>query len=168
MSQQSSGTPPPRRHGAAQLDATDRRILERLRSDGRIPIATLAEAVGVSRANAYARLERLRTEGVVEGFSARVNSVRAGLGISAVILVSFRQPEWRAVRDVLMKLPEVEYAALTTGEHDALVVVRVADVETLRDTILERLQALPGMSSTQTIFVLDELLRRPYVLPAAD
>ena len=38
-------------------------------------------------------------------------------------------------------------------------------VETLRDVILERLQSMPAVRATQTIFVLDEVVRRPFVLP---
>jgi DNA-binding Lrp family transcriptional regulator len=149
----------------AGLDRIDRRILEVLRDDGRISIAALADRVGVSRANAYSRLERLRDEGVVEGFTARVNSRRMGLGIAALVLLSVRQPDWRALRTELQEMPEVEYCALTTGTHDALILVRATDVETLRDVVLERLQSLPMVQATQTIFVLDEVVRKPFVLP---
>ncbi|MEA2617237.1 MAG: Lrp/AsnC family transcriptional regulator, leucine-responsive regulatory protein [Chloroflexota bacterium] len=149
----------------AALDRIDRRILEVLRDDGRISIAALGERVGVSRANAYTRLLRLREEGVIEGFTARVNSRRMGLGIAALVLLSVRQPDWRALRHELVEMPEVEYCALTTGTHDALILVRARDVETLRDVVLERLQSLPMVQGTQTIFVLDEVVRKPFLLP---
>ncbi|HEV7466402.1 MAG TPA: Lrp/AsnC family transcriptional regulator [Candidatus Dormibacteraeota bacterium] len=149
----------------AALDRIDRRILEVLRDDGRISIAALGERVGVSRANAYTRLLRLREEGVIEGFTARVNSRRMGLGLAALVLLSVRQPDWRALRNELVEMPEVEYCALTTGTHDALILVRATDVETLRDVVLERLQSLPMVQGTQTIFVLDEVVRKPFVLP---
>jgi Lrp/AsnC family leucine-responsive transcriptional regulator len=147
------------------LDGIDHRILEVLRDDGRISIAALGERVGVSRANAYTRLLRLREEGVIEGFTARVNSRRMGLGIAALVLLSVRQPDWRALRNELVEMPEVEYCALTTGTHDALILVRATDVETLRDVVLERLQSLPMVQGTQTIFVLDEVVKKPFVLP---
>jgi DNA-binding Lrp family transcriptional regulator len=147
------------------VDRIDHRILELLRDDGRMPVAALAERAGISRANAYTRLERLRGEGVIRGFSASVDSGRLGLGIAALVLISGRQPAWRALRDQLLHMPEIEYCAFTTGEYDALVLVRVPDVETLRDVILERLQSSEAVRATQTIFVLDEVVRRPYVLP---
>lgn len=147
------------------LDAVDRRLLEALRDDGRISVAALAGRCGISRANAYARLERLRSEGVVEGFTARVDWRRLGLGVSAIVLIAGRQPAWRTLRDQLRRMPEVEYCAFTTGEYDALILVRVRDVETLRDVVLERLQSSPAVRATQTIFVLEEVVRRPFVLP---
>jgi DNA-binding Lrp family transcriptional regulator len=150
---------------AVPVDRIDRRILELLRDDGRLPVAALAERAGISRANAYTRLERLRGDGVIRGFAAQVDSGRLGLGIAALVLISGRQPAWRALREQLLHMPEIEYCAFTTGEYDALALVRVPDVETLRDVILERLQSSPAVRATQTIFVLDEVVRRPFVLP---
>ncbi|HEV7679493.1 MAG TPA: Lrp/AsnC family transcriptional regulator [Candidatus Dormibacteraeota bacterium] len=147
------------------VDRIDRHILELLRDDGRLPVAALAERAGISRANAYTRLERLRGEGVIRGFSANVDVGRLGLGIAALVLIAGRQPAWRELRDELLHMPEVEYCVFTTGEYDALILVRVPDVETLRDVILERLQSTPAVRATQTVFVLDEVVRRPYVLP---
>jgi Lrp/AsnC family leucine-responsive transcriptional regulator len=149
----------------AVVDRIDLRLLETLRDDGRVAVAALAEKLHISRAGAYARVQRLQREGVIEGFTARVDSRRLGLGISALILISCQQPGWRVLRGQLQAMPEVEYCAFTTGEYDALVLVRASDVETLRDVILERLQGIPEVRATQTIFVLDELVRRPFVLP---
>ena len=150
---------------ATVLDGVDRRILEELAVDGRLPIATVAERAGISRANAYARLDRLRTDGLLEGFAARVNAAKLGLGVTALVLISGRQHAWRLLREQLAGMPEVEYCAFVTGEYDALILVRVPNVETLRDVILERLQAMDYVRATQTIFVLEEVIRRPFVLP---
>jgi Lrp/AsnC family leucine-responsive transcriptional regulator len=155
---QSAGTP---------LDAIDRRLLEVLADDGRISVAALAERAGISRAATYNRLDSLRDSGVIEGYSVRVNPARVGLGVTALVLISGRQPAWRSLRRRLVSMPEVEYCAFTTGEYDALLVVRVPDVETLRDVVLERLQASEEIRATQTIFVLEELVKRPLVLPQA-
>jgi DNA-binding Lrp family transcriptional regulator len=151
----------------AALDQVDRRLLEVLAGDGRISVAALAERVGISRAAAYTRLDTLRASGVIEGYSVRVNPARLGLGVTALILISGRQPAWRTLRNRLVSIPEVEYCAFTTGEYDALLLVRVRDVETLRDVVLERLQASEEVRATQTIFVLEELVKRPLVLPEA-
>ncbi|MDQ6846526.1 MAG: Lrp/AsnC family transcriptional regulator [Candidatus Dormibacteraeota bacterium] len=165
-----SSTAPPKRPSRPQsaaplLDAVDRRLLEVLADDGRISVAALAERAGISRAATYNRLDNLRETGVVEGYSVRVNPARVGLGVTALVLISGRQPAWRSLRRRLVSMPEVEYCAFTTGEYDALLVVRVRDVETLRDVVLERLQASEEIRATQTIFVLEELLKRPLVLP---
>ncbi len=165
-----SSTAPPKRPSRSQsaapaLDPVDRRLLEVLADDGRISVAALAERAGISRAATYNRLDNLRETGVVDGYSVRVNPARVGLGVTALVLISGRQPAWRSLRRRLVSMPEVEYCAFTTGEYDALLVVRVRDVETLRDVVLERLQASEEIRATQTIFVLEELVKRPLVLP---
>src|SRR5258708_8952343 len=121
---------------AVALDRVDRRILELLRDDGRLPVAALAERAGISRANAYTRLERLRTEGVIRGFSATVDSRRLGLGIAALILIAGRQPARRSLREQLLRMPEIECCAFTTGEYDPPSPVPVPDLATRRDVIL--------------------------------
>lgn len=158
--------PPPGRSAPAVLDDVDRRLLSILADDGRLPIATLAERAGISRAGAYSRMERLRSEGVITGFTVQLDPRRLGLGITALILVSGQQTHWRQLRERLAAMPEVEYCAFVTGEYDALLLVRVADVETLRDVILERLQTMADVRATETIFVLDEVLRRRVLIPA--
>jgi Lrp/AsnC family transcriptional regulator, leucine-responsive regulatory protein len=168
VSSQTPANRTPRPQSAAPaLDALDRRLLEVLAVDGRLSVAGLADRIGISRAATYTRLENLRGSGVIEGYSVRVNPARVGLGITALVLIAGRQPAWRSLRRRLAAMPEVEYCAFTTGEYDALLVVRVPDVETLRDVVLERLQASEEIRATQTIFVLEEVVKRPLVLPQA-
>jgi DNA-binding Lrp family transcriptional regulator len=138
------------------IDDIDRRIVAELRADGRVSITELAGRVGISRANAYARFERLRADGVVSGFGARVDPRRLGLDIAALITVNAEQHSWRALRDEMLAMPEVDYFALTAGEFDMVLLVRAPDVETLRDVVLVRLQNLPDVRATRTILVLDE------------
>jgi DNA-binding Lrp family transcriptional regulator len=144
------------RRSAAPLDAVDHRLIEELQVDGRLSATELAARVNVSRANAYQRLDRLRRDGVITGFTAVVDHARAGLGIAALILVNVEQHAWRDARAKLQHLPGLHHLVLTTGGFDFALLVRVADVETLRDVVLDRLQAMPEVRSTQTVFVLDE------------
>jgi len=66
-----------------RIDDTDLAIIHALRVDGRLSVRALAEQVHISRANAYARLERLRHDGVITGFTALVAPEHLGLGTSA-------------------------------------------------------------------------------------
>ena len=147
---------PERVQAGRTVDAVDRRIVEELRRDGRVSMTELAERVGISRANAYARFERLLGEGVVTGFGARVDARRLGLGIAALVTITAEQHAWRTLRDELVAMPEVDYFALTTGEFDMVLLVRATDVETLRDVVLVRLQNMREIRATRTILVLDE------------
>src|SRR3954470_8011943 len=79
------------------LDDVDRAMLAELATDGRLAVRALAERLHISRTNAYARLERLMTEGVITGFGARIDPRRAGLGTSAYIMVTVEQTSWRTM-----------------------------------------------------------------------
>ncbi|MCT9930224.1 Lrp/AsnC family transcriptional regulator [Planotetraspora sp. A-T 1434] len=149
-----------------ELDDTHLKILEVLRENGRISVAALAERVGISRANAYTRFEALRADGAIRRFTAEIDHARAGLGITALIFVTVRQQMWRQFRAQLAQMPEVEYCAITTGQHDAMIQVRVADVSAVHTMVTERLAGIPAVKATETVFILDEVLRRPYVLPS--
>ncbi|MDP9867640.1 MULTISPECIES: Lrp/AsnC family transcriptional regulator [Streptosporangium] len=149
-----------------ELDATHLKILEVLRENGRISVAALAERVGISRANAYTRFEALRADGAIKRFTAEIDHVRTGLGITALIFVTVRQQMWRQFRAQLAAMPEVEYCAITTGQHDAMIQVRMADVAAVHAMVTERLANIPAVKATETVFILDEVLKRPYVLPS--
>ena len=142
--------------GAASVDDTDRAIVAALRVDGRMSVRALAEQVHSSRANAYARLERLQRDGVITGFTVRVDPVRLGLMTSAYVSVSIEQGSWREVLGVLEQLPGVEKVALVGAEFDMLVEVRAHDNHELRDVVLEQIQAVPGVRATRTWLVFDE------------
>lgn len=133
--------------------------MELLSSDARRSVSEMAEVVGVSRANAYQRIARMRAEGVITGFTVRTDPHRLGLDVAALIVVNSDQRSWRELRTELRELPGAEYVALTAGGFDFVVLVRVPDVETLRDVVLERLQGMEGVRSTQTMFILDEVGR---------
>ncbi|MBA2609435.1 MAG: Lrp/AsnC ligand binding domain-containing protein [Actinobacteria bacterium] len=75
------------------------------------------------------------------------------------MFIDIDQHAWRSIADRLVQLPGVEYVALTTGTFDLIMLVRAADMETLRDVVLEELQSMPEVRSTQTSFVLEELDR---------
>lgn len=144
-------TAPPR-----PLDAIDRDILRILRADGRASVRSVAERVHVSRANAYARINRLIDDGVIRGFSARVNEERAGQGASAYITLKIVQNSWRTVRKQLQGLPGATHLALVSGDFDVLLLVHTADNRSLRELVLTRLQAIPEVLSTRTLLVFEE------------
>jgi DNA-binding Lrp family transcriptional regulator len=139
------------------LDDVDRAMLAELATDGRLAVRALAERLHISRTNAYARLERLMAEGVITGFGARIDPRRAGLGTSAYIMVTVEQTSWRTMATDLHEIPYVDHVALVGGDFDILLLVRTPDNTTLRDVVLERLQALEGVRSTRTWLIFEEL-----------
>jgi DNA-binding Lrp family transcriptional regulator len=150
--------------GQRSLDRIDRGILRLLQQDGRASIRSVAERVHVSRANAYARIARMVEDGVIRGFTARVDHERAGQGASAYITLKIVQNSWRTVRGQLLELPGVEHIALVSGDFDVLLLVHTVDNRALRELVLNRIQSIPEVLGTHTLLVFDETDRTP-VLP---
>jgi DNA-binding Lrp family transcriptional regulator len=141
---------------AEPLDETDRAIIGALLRDGRISIRALAEQIHISRANAYTRIGRMMTAGVISGFTALLDPQRAGLGTSAYVMLTIEQNAWRTVAQRLTEIPYVERFALVGGDFDVLVLTRTPDNNALREVVLERIQEVPGVRSSRTWLVFDE------------
>lgn len=139
-----------------ELDEIDRRILRELESDGRLSGRALAERVTISRANAYARFERLVADGVITGFTARVDPLKVGLTTSAYVAMTVRQNNWRDLQAALRAIPEVRHMALVGGEFDVMLLVRAEDNNALRRVVLEQLQTIPGVLSTKTFLIFED------------
>ncbi|MGX5391936.1 Lrp/AsnC family transcriptional regulator [Streptomyces anulatus] len=141
---------------ARPLDPINRDILRILQTDGRASIRSVAERVHVSRANAYARINRLVEDGVIRGFGARVDHERAGQGASAYITLKIVQNSWRTVREQLQALPGATHIALVSGDFDVLLLVHTPDNRALRELVLTRIQSIPEVLSTRTLLVFEE------------
>jgi DNA-binding Lrp family transcriptional regulator len=144
----------------ATLDNLDRQIVAAMRANGRISMRALANELHISRANAYARVDRLERAGVITGYSAIINPQKYGYGLSAYVLLKIAQQSWKKVRNQVLSIPEVDHAALVSGEHDIMLLVRTRDAASLRDLVLTRLQGMPEVAATQTVLIFDELSPR--------
>ncbi|MGO2658535.1 Lrp/AsnC family transcriptional regulator [Mycetocola reblochoni] len=149
-----------------ERDETNLRMLEVLRSDGRISMSALADQVGISRANAYQRVESMERRGIIDGFSVRVDPSRLGLDICALVFLNVEPRLWQPFRDALRQLPEVEYACITTGEHDAMLLLRAPDVRAVHHFSTSVIAVHEAVKAIVSVVVLDELVRRPFVLPS--
>jgi DNA-binding Lrp family transcriptional regulator len=144
----------------AALDDIDLRIVAALRADGRLSMRALAEQLHISRASAYARVERLEHSRVITGYAATTDPRRCGYGLSAYVFLRITQQSWQAVGRAVLSIPEVDHAALVSGEHDIMLLVRTRDAASLRDVVLTRLQGMPEVMSTHTVLIFDELSPR--------
>ena len=143
------------------LDDVDRAIITRLCDDGRQSMRALAERLHISRASVYARVSRLEDAGIISGYTAVIDPNRLGYGVSAYIYLRIAQHSWKDVRQSIGMIDEVDHAALISGDDDLILLVRTSDAAALRDLVLNRMQTLPGVLSTKTVLILDELRQQP-------
>jgi Lrp/AsnC family transcriptional regulator, leucine-responsive regulatory protein len=77
------------------------------------------------------------------------------------VFVDVEQQRWQQARAALVDLPGLVHLSLTSGVHDAVLLVRCPDIEHLRDVVLVRLHQIPEVRSAQTLFLLDEVAPPP-------
>ncbi len=151
------------------IDEIDLALLHALQADSRAPIGTLSDAVSVSRATVYARLARLREEGVIDSLTVTVNPKRVGLTVTAVVLIRSTPDNWKtwsSLVPVFEEMDEVEWAADLAGEFDILMLVRLRDAEHLQRFITEELRRIAGIGGVRTLLVLNQTPERSLVLPS--
>src|SRR5215471_4265036 len=135
------------------IDKIDRRILSILQGDGRIANVELAERIGLSPTSVGERLKRLQREGFVEGYGARLDPHRLGLGLLVFVevLLDKTTPEnFHLFADAVRRSPEVLECHMVAGGFDYLVKTRLPNMTAYRRFLGEVLLALPGVRETRT------------------
>jgi DNA-binding Lrp family transcriptional regulator len=117
------------------LDDKDRRILQMLRADARIPLKMLAAKVGLARSTLRDRLSRLEADGVIRGYHADIAD--GGSSVSAYLFVRLKSTPALDLIALLRRMPEVKSCTSLTGDIDLLVEIAAATdrVNALRDRI---------------------------------
>ena len=103
------------------------------------------------------RVRLLEENGIIKGYTAIIDPQRYGHALSAYVYLKVQQQAWKRLRERLLDIPEVGHAALVSGEHDIVLLVRTRDAASLRDLVLTRLQDMPEVLSTQTELIFDEM-----------
>lgn len=148
-----------------RLDAVDERIVAWLLEHGRASYAEIGQRVGLSTAAVKRRVDRLRAAGAITGFTATVDPRVLGWTTEAYVeLYCTGRTAPGTIRDSLARYPEVVAACTVTGEADALLQLRAADMGHF-EAVLERINAEPFVVRTKSVLVLSRLLDRPGVAP---
>ena len=152
---------------ASALDELDRRVLAALLVDARRSFADVGHEVGLSASAVQRRVERLRRDGVVQGWTVRLSPAALGWATEAYVSVFYAgrtRPEH--LRERLAALPEVVEVVTVTGGADALVHVVATGTAHFED-VLQRISDLPFVARTESSIVLSRLLDREHVLRGA-
>lgn len=142
------------------IDDTDRRILDVLAVEGRIPNNALAERVGIAPSTCLSRVRALLEHGVIRGFYADIDPEAVGHAIQAIIAVRLQVDARNVVRSFanrLARMPEVRNVFFVAGGQDFFVQVVAQDTAKLRQFVVVNLSGSPEVASTETNVVLEHL-----------
>src|SRR3954452_22271058 len=152
------------------LDTTDRAILEALSEDARMANNRLAERVGIAPSTCLARVNALRESGVLLGFHAEIDLAALGRPLQAMIAVRLAvhaREQIEAFTQAVRQLPGVLSVFHMTGVTDYLVWVAAADMEELREFVVDHLATHPAVAHAETSLIYEHR-RGPGLWGAAD
>jgi DNA-binding Lrp family transcriptional regulator len=145
-----------------ELDRIDRAILAELQQDGRLPVAKLAERVGLSETPCARRLKRLESEGYIDGYRAMLSRKALELGVIAFAQVRFSVHD-RAVSDrferEIQGISRIVSCHNISGTADYLLQVVARDLDEYGIFMRDVLRTLPGVTAVESVLSLREVKR---------
>ena len=144
----------------AVQDRTDHAILAALQNDARLSNKELAALVGLAPSSCLERVRRLREDGILTAFRARVDPRALGITIQALVfvrLVRHARKDVNSFRSHALSLPETMAVYHVAGHHDVLVHVGVRDAHHLRDLALDAFTSRPEVSRIETHLIFEHV-----------
>ena len=148
-----------------QIDKLDRRILDIITKNARVPYLEVARACDVSGAAIHQRVQRLIKIGVIKGSQFNVDPDMVGFKTCAYVGIFLEQPgNYRKVIAEFELIPEILECHYTTGNYSLFIKVYARDNEHLREILTDRIQMISGVTSTETLISLEESINRQITL----
>lgn len=143
------------------LDKIDRKILQLLVRNARMPFLEIARECGISGAAIHQRVKKLDEQGIILGSKLLVDPRLLGYDVCAFVGVRVQEPSLeRATIEALEKIPEVVECHYVTGQHNLILKMYCRDNTHLMRTLGEGIRKIPGVVATETLISLDQPLYR--------
>ncbi|MEX0723185.1 MAG: Lrp/AsnC family transcriptional regulator [Gracilimonas sp.] len=144
----------------SKLDSVDKNIIEILQQEGRIANKELADRIGLTTTPTLERVRRLQRDGVIEGYSAKVNKESVGRGFTAFVKVTLKVHQLNLLEEftsAVQEIPEILACYHTTGDGDFLLQVVARDTKDYEQLMRNKLTTLPDVERLYTSIVLNTI-----------
>jgi Lrp/AsnC family transcriptional regulator for asnA, asnC and gidA len=144
-----------------KIDQLDRKILQIITKNARMPFKDVAEECGVSRAAIHQRVQRLIDIDVITGSGYTVNPKMLGFQMCAYIGITLeRGSMYKEVVAELEMIPEIVESQYTLGSYTILIKLYARNDEHLMELLNGKIQEIPGVATTETLTSLDQRIKR--------
>ena len=140
-----------------KLDDKDLNLIALLRSNARMPVVNLAKHLGVSRATVQNRINKLEHDGVILGYTVKLNPDAESHPIRLFMNISVEAKNESAVIKRLRGYPEVIAIHHSTGHWDVIADIRAQTLPSL-NSIMGEIRLIEGILRTETNLLLDSQL----------
>ena len=140
------------------IDALDKKILQLIQSDARIPFLEVARACNVSGAAIHQRIQKLTSLGIIKGSQFIIDPEKIGYETCAYVGLYLKDPEkFDQVVEKLRQIPEVTECYNISGSYDYLLKIHAPNMKTYQEFVLNILGNIDHLGSLESTFVMDEL-----------
>lgn len=152
-----------------KIDKLDKKILEIISQNARIPFKDVAADCGVSRAAIHQRIQRMIDLDVITGSGYNVNPKILGYSTCTYVGVSLEKGSmYRKTVASLEQIPEVVECHFTTGPYTLLIKLYARDNQHLMELLNDKIQHIEGVMSTETLISLEQSINRGVPIHYAD
>jgi Lrp/AsnC family transcriptional regulator for asnA, asnC and gidA len=143
------------------IDGIDKIILRHLTEDARTPILKISREIGISGAAIHQRLNKLEESGLFNGSKFILNNKTLGYNTLAFVGIYLTSSDqYKSVLRKLKEIPEVIESHYTTGNYGIFIKVLSKNNEHLMELLSKKIQAIEGVSRTETFISLDQEIHR--------
>ena len=143
------------------IDEIDQKILSHLVNNARMPFLEIARECGVSGAAIHQRVKKLEANGIITGSRLIVKPEALCLKVCAYVGISLSENNhYSEVVSSLKKVPEIVECHFITGRSSLLVKLYCFNNEHLMKVLLQTINKIPYIQSTDTMIALDEAFER--------
>lgn len=132
------------------LDNTDKKLISLLNENARYSLKELAGEVSLSSPATSTRIERLEKEGIIKGYTAKIDRKMLGYNITAFISMDVPPPQKNTFYPFIKACPNVLECNCITGNYSMFIKVAFKTTEEL-DEFIGTLQNF-GKTHTQIVF----------------
>jgi Lrp/AsnC family transcriptional regulator, leucine-responsive regulatory protein len=132
-----------------RLDATDRKIIGELSTDGRVSLAELGRRVNLSSPAVAERVQRLERAGVITGYRAEIDPHALGYPLTAIVRIKPAPGQLPKIPELALEIPEVGECHRITGEDCFFLKIHLRSIDEL-GPLLDRFLAY-GETTTSLI-----------------
>ena len=152
------------------MDALDRKIIAELRRDGRLTNVELADRVGLTPAPCLRRVKRLESDGVILGYTARINPHAIGRGFEVLVFVDLTHKDratFEAFESAVAALEEVTEVRRMFGLPDYMLRVATASLESFETFVSTELGDVPGLDKLDSHITMKLIKTPEHVIASA-
>ena len=143
------------------IDKIDRKILQLLLRNARMPYLEIARECGISGAAIHQRVKKLDEQGIILGSRLEVNPRCLGYDVCALVNIRMQNPSMdETIVSAVKSIPEVVECHFITGQYNLQIKMYCTDNDHLMRTLSESVLKIPGVIATETYISLSEPFSR--------